>query len=157
MCGRVAALVAAAALALFVDLWFAGSGNARALARHGKRTTATIISIEDPMAGVYYPDVLPIVTYSFKLQAKRYDGLGRVDRGRFARLSLGGKIEVLYLPERPNINALAEGAKRPSPGLTAGAFVAIANGLVGVALVRVVVVLTRPRPHRLARFRQVSR
>lgn len=144
MRGRIAALVAAAALAVLVDIWAVGGASTRALDARGVRATATVTSLDDPHSGVYYPDSSPLVQYQFQVRGRRYEGLARISRGRFFRLSLGGKIEIAYLPDRPQVNTIP-GEETSASRPVVLAIVSLANGLAVLALLFVAVPAIRGR------------
>jgi hypothetical protein len=158
MHARVAVLAVAAVLAILVDIWAVAGANARALGESGVRTNATVTSLDDPHSGVYYPDSSPLVEYRFQVRGRRYEGISRITRGRFARLTLGGNIEIAYLPDRPQINTIPGEEGSPSR-LMVLTVVSLANGLalVAVLFVAVPVMRGRPRAVRSAQFVEVPK
>ncbi|MFB3881044.1 MAG: hypothetical protein ACE149_07255 [Armatimonadota bacterium] len=102
------------------------------------KTRATVTSLDDPHSGVYYPDSSPLIGYRFQIGDQRYEGLARISRGSFLRLAIGGEVEILYLPDRPAVNGLADDVKRPLSRPLTVALVAFANGLAGLLLPRLI-------------------
>jgi hypothetical protein len=115
-----------------------------------------VTSLDDPYSGVNYPDSSPLVQYRFQVRGRRYEGLARISRGRFFRLSLGGKIEIAYLPDRPQVNTIP-GEEASASRLVVLAIVSLANGVAALALLPVLLLRRTPRMARTARFRPVGR
>ncbi len=103
--GTFGALLAATVVVVLVDAWLLGQGGRGELAVRGVKGQATIVSLDDPLSGVYYPDSPPLVRYVFAVNGRRYEGVFRVSHVQFRELALGDTIEVAYLPDRPADNA----------------------------------------------------
>jgi hypothetical protein len=155
MSSRLAAFVAAVSLAALVDIWAVAGDNARELGARGVRATATVTSLDDPYSGVNYPDGPPVVQYRFQVRGRRYDGLSRIGRGRFFHLTLGGRIEIAYLPDRPQVNTIP-GEEASASRLVVLAIISLANGLAVLALLFAAVPAIRDRQREVRSQRLVE-
>ena len=129
------------------------SSERRALASRGVQTTALVIFLEDPREGVYFHDAPPLITYGFEAGGRWYEGVDRISHSEYRELSAAEDVQIVYLPEQPDVHQLSRHVKTHSAMLALGAVVST-TALLGAAWLWLARAWLRSR--RLKRSRQSS-
>lgn len=154
MRAKAAVLLALTVLVGLAEMTFLRrSSERRALANRGVQTTATVIFLEDPREGVYFHDAAPLITYAFEAGGRWYEGVERISHLEYRELSAAEAVQIVYLPEQPDVHLLARNVKARSAMVALGAVVS-ADILLGAAWLWLLQAWLRSR--RLERRRQSS-
>jgi len=129
------------------------SSERRALASRGVQTTAVVIFLEDPREGVYFHDAPPLITYGFEAGGRWYEGVDRISHLEYRELGAAEDVQIVYLPEQPDVHLLSRHVKARSAMVALGAVVST-NALLGAAWLWLAQAWLRSR--RLKRRRQSS-
>ena len=125
MRAKAAVLLALTVLVGLAEMTFLrSSSERRALASRGVETTATVIFLEDPREGVYFHDAAPLITYAFEAGGRWYEGVERISHSEYRELRTAEDVQIVYLPERPDVHLLSRHVKARSATVALGGIAA---------------------------------